>query len=232
MNNDSGIAAPILCDIIINEMDLPPANVWIADENKVIPNDTQLYVSVGLSDSHPLGVCTTMQQVSSNDDPPVITQVEINTVNAREMIQVDIFSRSTLAKIRHWEIIAALQSIYGQQQQELYNFKICRNPVAFANTSSAEGGSFINRYTITFACLVWYSKQKTLTADGDDYYDTFPFRLDFENTIGNMGPYTYDDGTPPEGYTYDDGTPTEGATFDEVPPPVYFEITSEGIQPL
>lgn len=208
MNDTSGIAGPILCDIIASEMGLSNQAVWISDENRMIPKDNGLYVTIGLADSHVLSAVTKMVELPIGT-PPLPQEVEINSVHAREVLQIDIFSRSTAAKTRHWEIIAALQSIYGQQQQELYNFKISRNPMRFLNTSSAEGGSFINRYTLTFACFVWYSKQKTLTADGGDYYDKFCFELVDDLTINDTAPFTWDDpnGTWDGGGTWDSRRP-------------------------
>ena len=195
---NKGIAPQFIVDIIASEMDLPVNSVWVSDENKVIPNDNGLYVSVGLSDSQ---IMSSSAYLAEQTVDSVDSVVEINQVNARENIQIDIFSKSTDAKTRHWEVVAALQSFYAQQNQEKNNWKIARIPIQFLNTSSAEGGSMINRFTIAFSCLVWYRKQKTLTVLDGDYYDDFTTRVDDEQTIGTDTPL------------------------------IEFEITSEGILP-
>ena len=151
--------------------------------------------------------------------PP--TQIEENTVQAREIVQVEIFSRSNNALMRNWEIVAALQSIFAQQTQEANQFKICRKPLSFLNTSYAEGGAQLNRYTLTFAAFVWYRKSKVLVNNGGDYYDDFSLRLDSEQTIGS-GDTNYD-----QGGTFD----TPGQTFDQPMPMAEFEINQEGIEP-
>ena len=121
--------------------------------------------------------------------PP--TMIETNEVQARETIQIDILSRSNDALMRNWEIIAALKSIFSQQTQEANDFKIFRIPQSFVNTSSAEGGSQLNRYTLTFPAFVWYRKAKVLTnagINGGDYYDDFRQRVDDEKSIGTTVP--------------------------------------------
>lgn len=121
-------------------------------------------------------------------DTPPPAQIEVNEVQAREMVQIDIFSRSNAGITRNWEVIAALNSFYSQQVQEANNFKIFRLPQNWINTSSAEGSSILNRYTITIPCFVWYRKQKLLTMNGGDYYDDFKARVDDAATIGTETP--------------------------------------------
>lgn len=115
-------------------------------------------------------------------------QVESSRVQMRENIQISILSRDTQALMRHWEIVAAMQSIYSQQKQEANFFKIFRVPTSFLNASDAEGGSNINRFSITVPCFVWYEKERVLTSDGGDYYDDFTTRVDNEQTIGTPAP--------------------------------------------
>lgn len=213
MNDDSGIAAPIICNVIARGMGLDPERVWIRDENKVIPNDRDVFVVVGMIDSLPTSVTSSMVQ-DNTVDPPV--QKEVNRVNSTEFILIDIASRSTAAKTRHWEILAALQSIYGQQQQEANYCKFFRIPRNFLNTSYAEGGSQLNRYSITIACAVWYSKEAILPGDAGDYYDDFTLRLDTEQTLDYWD--IPGDAWDIPGDRWSDGL-------------IVFEITQEGILP-
>jgi hypothetical protein len=127
-------------------------------------------------------------QPGENWDAKQNATTEVNKVQAREDLQIDIWSRSNAAIFRNWEIVAALQSIYAQQQMELVQFKIFRIPRSFINTSSAEGGSQLNRYTITISCFVWYVKETLLTTDKGDYYDDFTQRVDDRQTIGSDKP--------------------------------------------
>jgi hypothetical protein len=174
-----GIASQIIANILTEEMNMPANSVWLRDQNKTIPNDNGLYIAVGMTSAQTIGNVTEVQTISD-------TQYEVNMLQQRETIQIDIFasSETNQALFRNWEVIAALQSLYSQQQQELNNFKILRIPNSFLDTSSAEGGSVLQRYSITIMALVWYRKQKLLGT----YYDDFTVRCDDEKTIGTDNP--------------------------------------------
>lgn len=176
----------IIVNIIKQCMDLPDKSVWIRDQNRLIPNDNGLYIVVGFVNApQVMSNVTYMKEVVVDD---VATQHEINEVQIMENLQIDILSRSNDALTRNWEVIAAMQSFYAQQQQELNNFKICRIPRAFLNTSSAEGGSQLNRYSITISALVWYRKDKVLASPLGDYYNDFTARVDDAKTIDTETP--------------------------------------------
>ncbi len=108
---------------------------------------------------------------------------EKTVVQMRENIQISILSRSNAAIMRHWEIIGALQSLYSEQAQEANSFKIFRIPQSFVNASSAEGGSTLNRFSITVSAFVWYYKERVLPRTGGDFYDDFTTRVDDAITI-------------------------------------------------
>lgn len=193
------LAPQIIIDILTEEMDLDPATIWLRDQNRKIPDDKTMFLVVGLIDAHVMSNVTYMKEETI---ATVTKQHEINEVMMQEFIQIDIMSRNNDALTRKWEVVAALQSFYAQQQQELNNFKIFRIPGSFVNTSSAEGGSNINRYSITATCFVWYRKDTVLASPLGDYYDDFTTRVDDENTIGTVTPLiefeiTPDSPTPP-----------------------------------
>ena len=82
-------------------------------------------------------------------------------------MQIDAYSRNNDARDRFWEIEMALNSVYAQQQMDLYNFKI--GTIASAqNVSGIDGGSDINRFAITFTVLTHQHKEKAI-----NYYDNF-----------------------------------------------------------
>lgn len=171
------LAEQIIVDIIRREMNMPQNAVWVRDQNRKIPNDDGLYIVAGLTDATALSSNTYMIQTEQDQ------QVEVNQVQMLENLQVDILSRSNQALLRHWEVMAALHSIYAQQQQENNYFKICRLPRNFINASSAEGGSQLNRFSLSFACFVWYRKEKVLNSGDGQYYNEFGTRVDDALTI-------------------------------------------------
>lgn len=163
------LASQVIIDILNQEMSMPANCVWLRQQNRTIPNDNRLYIAVGLVGAQTIGNVTTML---STDEP---AEYQVNNVMQQEAIQIDLLSNasSNLAMLRNWEVVAALQSFYSQQQQELNNFKIFRVPRSFVDTSSAEGGSMLQRYSITIMAFVWYRKQKLLNSPQGDYYDDF-----------------------------------------------------------
>lgn len=164
----------IVVDILTREMALPTNTIWIRDQNRKIPNDTGLYVIVGMVDT-PVVLSNTVRMIEVGD-----VQKEVAVVQTRENIQIDILSRSNSAILRRYEVLTALKSIYAMQQQELYEFKLARSPISFVNSSDAEGGSTLNRFSITISALVWYKIEKNT----EEYYDEFATRVDDETTIG------------------------------------------------
>lgn len=156
-----------------------------------------------------------------DQQPPAV--IEVQKVYQREDIQIDFLCRGNAGIKRNWEVIAALSSILSQQFQSYYSFKIFRLPRSFVNTSSAEGGSQLNRYSITFPTFVWYEKQTVLSPTGEMYYDAFPAMAEIDLPI----PITNWDQA---GGQFDDGgrfDQVAGATVETI---ADFVINQEGIE--
>lgn len=190
------LSSQLIVDILNREMNMPANAVWVRDQNKTIPGDQGLYISVGIVSAQMLSNTAEMQLIDS-------VETQVCTVQQQENVQIDIFSNSTAGLTRHWEVIAAMQSFYSQQIQEANNFKIFRIPRNFIDTSSAEGGSILKRYTITIPCLVWYRKESPMPVMLGDYYDDFTTRVDDEHTIGTETPlieFEITPSTPPPPY--------------------------------
>lgn len=179
------LTAQVIVDILKQEMCLADDAVWVRNQNVLIPNDTGLYIIVGMRESYPIANVTKMTTVQNGND---VDAYQVCEITQREIIQIDIVSRSNAALLRNWEVTAALQSFYSQQQQELNNFKIFRIPRSFVDSSESEGPAQLNKYSISIACFVWYRKTTQLTSPLGDYYDDFTTRVDDENTIGTDTP--------------------------------------------
>lgn len=186
MKPPESLAAQALVRIFAQEMTLAPEQVFLRDQNFKQPNDKRLYLSIGLMSAQVISNVTDMIDIPLG----TATQtVQRSKVVQREDVIVDVYSAGTEALFRHWEVVAALQSFFSQQVQESKQFKVFRIPRQFFNTSGAEGGSIINRYSIVIGCHVWYEKRKPLTnAGGGDYFDDFKTRVDDEQTIGTDTP--------------------------------------------
>ena len=193
------LAAQIIINILTQRLCLNADQIWLRNQNRNIPDGTGIYIAVGQIDSTIVCNVTNMETETINN---VVQQHEINEVQTLEEVQIDVFSRSNEAKFIAMKVVAMLGGYYSQQQQELNSFKIYHNPRVFRDTSEAEGGSFLQRYTIVFACAVWYRWDSLMNSPLGDYYDDFTQRIDDEQTIG---------------------TPTAVATFEitpSTPPPL------------
>ncbi len=180
MNN--GLVSQHIIDILVQEMAIPDSDIWLANENRKVPDDDGLYFTVGFLDAQVMSSKSEMIQKDLGGGD--FAQFERGIVRTREYINIDIFSRLIVAEERKHEILMALKSFYSQRKQEQERFKIFEIPNGFVNTSSAEGGSNIRRFTITIPTFVWYIKERQLSPDGGEYYDDFDTRVDDENTIG------------------------------------------------
>lgn len=169
----------ILVDIIQHELDLP-ANYGTTDRGDVIPSVIIYSQNIKLHNTDKLQV--TVRTVSSRtysnrnhfEQDLQGKYWEIQDINQSRMMQIDCYSRNNDARDRHQEITMALNSIYAQQQMDLYNFKIgtLTNDV---NISGIDGGSDINRFTTSFNVIIHFQKKKEI-----DYYDKFRLTAETE----------------------------------------------------
>lgn len=149
-----------IVDIIRKELGLSQQNVWIHSQNRKIPPQSQeLYVTVGCVDFLPI---SSKSRYNPEDDS------EIQTVYGRASVQIDILSRSIEARQRRAELLMALNSFYSKEIQDKHQFRIFELPSRFINTSSLEGGSEINRFSLIIRAMISEDKIKD-----SSYYDVF-----------------------------------------------------------
>lgn len=166
----------IIVDIIRHELNLPE-NYGTTSNGDVIPCVVIYGQNIKLFNTNKLQITvrTVSQRVWSNRNEfkeiPIndteTQYIEIQDINESRMMQVDVYSRNNDARERFWEVQTALNSVYAQQQMDLYNFKLSTINSA-QNTSGIDGGSDINRFSITFTALTHQQKTKVI-----DYYDKF-----------------------------------------------------------
>lgn len=182
MNNE---IEKIIVGIITHELDLPENYgktvrgdvipcVVIANQNIKLFNTDKLQITVKT-----IG-CQDYANRNETKTDGSGNFIEYQYLNQQRQMQIDVYSRNNEARQRFWEVITALKSVYSEQQQDLYNFKI-GTITNSRNLSGLDGGSDINRYAITFNVLVHYSKQKII-----NYYDTFPLEIHTEQTQINI----------------------------------------------
>ncbi len=169
----------ILVDIIKHEMNLPDDYgtletgdvipcVTIYAQNIKLFNTDRIQITVKTLTAHEYSNRIEFIENPKPEAPDGSDAfLEVQDINQGRMMQIDIYSRNNEARERFWEVSAALKSTYAAQMQDLYNFKIgtITNDI---NLSGLDGGSDINRYTLTFNVIVHYQKSKAI-----DYYDKF-----------------------------------------------------------
>ena len=170
----------ILVDIIKHELNLPD-NYGTTTNGDVIPSVIIYAQNIKLFNTDKLQVTvrtvnardySNRSEFVTNSDG---TYSEIQDINQSRMMQIDVYSRNNDARDRFWEVTAALKSNYAQWQMDLYNFKIgtIANSV---NLSGMDGGSDINRFSVSFNVLIHFQKTTKI-----DYYDKFETTLDTES---------------------------------------------------
>lgn len=185
----------ILVDIIQHEMDLPD-NYGTTPRGDIIPcviiysqniklfNTDKIQITVKTVSTRDYSNRTEFKQ-NPNPDPELDGKdayLEIQDINQGRTIQIDIYSRNNEARQRFHEVAMAMNSVYAQQQMDLYNFKLGTIGNA-VNISGLDGGSDINRFTYTFNAIIHFQKIKPV-----DYYDKFPLTVDTER--GRVADFT------------------------------------------
>lgn len=187
----------ILVDIIQKELNLPD-NWGTTSKGDVIPCVTIYAQNIKLFNTEHIQI--TVKTLTAKDfsnrieykENPNPTApdgsdmfLEVQDLNQSRMMQIDVYSRNNEARLRFPEVSMALNSTYARQQMDLYNFKLgtITNDV---NLSGLDGGSDVNRYTLTFNVLVHYQKIKPV-----NYYDKFELNLNTEK--GQFADISYPD---------------------------------------
>lgn len=165
----------ILVDIVQHCLNLPD-NYGTTKNGDIIPCVMIANQNIRLFNTDKMQI--TIQTISSRDYSSRNEYIEENNkyyecqyLNQSRMMQIDVYSRNNDARQRYWEVITALNSAYSDEKQQQYGFKLGTITSA-KNTSGLDGGSDINRYTITFNALIQLSKKTEI-----NYYNEFPLEV-------------------------------------------------------
>jgi hypothetical protein len=153
----------VVADILQSELVLKPDQVLIYNQKFDIPPDDRLYLSLAVMGSRTFGAST--RYVA---DPVSQDLNETQNVNRQEMYSLMLYSRSAQARVRNWEVPAALVSTFAQQMQEKNSIKISQVPTSMLDISEVDGTARLNKYSLTFMVLAAYTKTKPT-----QYFDRF-----------------------------------------------------------
>lgn len=138
--------------------------ITIKSQNIKLYNTEHLQITVGTLSSNVFSNRREYFTKIINNEPHYF---ERSMINDQRVMQIDVYSRNNEARQRFWEIQACLNNTLSIQLQDKYQFRISKISNTF-NLSGLEGGSDINRYSIRFNCLTWFTKETEV-----DYYSTF-----------------------------------------------------------
>lgn len=163
------ITPQIFCSIIQKCMSLRDDQIWIYNQRRAIPEDTSMYVVVGLIASK--------VYASNNNLDQTIGLTDSLSQFVQETISIDVFSYTSEAIERYPDIIGSLKSTYSQHVQELNALKISQLPLTINDISHIEGPTMLNRISMAFTALRRYNMN--LEAE---YYDQLsPGYIQFTN---------------------------------------------------
>lgn len=163
----------LLRDIVQQEMCLSDGQIWIYGQELLIPTGIELYVNIEFKYS----------RVYSNRNLTPVNDGAISeeqNVNTQEFLTVQLFSRSFEALRRKEEAAMALRSVYSQQIQEKYAFKLSVNP-QILDASSVEASAMLYRYDIPVVVLTAYQKTKAIA-----WFDSFTTTVDVNDGVPDM----------------------------------------------
>lgn len=155
----------VVADILQNQLGLADDQVMLYNQKFDIPPDDRLYISLAVLATRTFGVQNRHLVVPTLDGADFLS---VLSSNRQETYQITIFSRSSEARTRNWEIPPALASDTSERMQEANNIRIGYLPSSMNDVSALDGTAILNSYALTIQVLAAYEKVQP-----EPYYDKF-----------------------------------------------------------
>ena len=126
--------------------------VTIYNQDFAIPNNDGMFIVVQFMNGKTLSNNTEVKPTDSGI-------IELHSTIQTESLLINIFSRNNNARLRKWQVITSLNSVYSEQLQEKYGLRIFPIPQSSNNISRAEGASMLNRYGIEIKIQRCYNEK-------------------------------------------------------------------------
>lgn len=156
-----GTPLELVCDIIRRVMGLGTDQVWMYNQKIKIPEDSRLYVAVGVLACKPFANGSRIDGSGAGLD-------SVQSTNFQATLSLDIFSRNMSALYRKEEMLMALKSPYSTRQQEANSFKVFSIPTNFVNLSAVDGAAIPYHFSVNVNCQ--YFVRQTIV---EDYFNEF-----------------------------------------------------------
>lgn len=153
-----------LADIICNQMNISSSRVFILNDNRQIPNDSELYVTLDIIMQAPFSSDVKYKETTLNNEQ---VYQEIQSMSIKQTIVVSLVSKNSDARKRAYEVQMAMNSTYSEQSQESNGFHISSiSPIH--NRSFVEATARLNRFDTEVTVITGIEKKQNV-----NYYDTF-----------------------------------------------------------
>ncbi len=154
-----GTPLQLFCDIIQKELNLQPGRVYLWDQKIMQPEDSGLYIAIGVISCKPFSNINRFNGATGESD---------QSANFQATLSIDIISRGHEARDRKEEVILALVSDYARTQMAANSFYIAPQSSAFQNLSEVDGAAIPYRFNISVNLLYAARKSQAVPV-----YDTF-----------------------------------------------------------
>lgn len=148
----------LVVDVIQTVMGLEPDQVYLWDQKINIPTDSRLYVALGIASCKPFG---NSNFADGNGNT-------VQSLNVMAMLDLFVFSRSSLARDMKEQVVMTFNSQYAESQMEANSFYISPLTTQFVNISEIDGAAIPYKFHLNMA--IQYFVTKTLA---EPYYSTF-----------------------------------------------------------
>lgn len=160
----------LLVGLIRSYMGLKANQVVVYNQKWRIPNDDQIYITVGYLAQKPYGANAVFETFGQTPAKPRGAGLkEVISVNSQETFTINAYSRGDEVVLRKDEIVMALASTAAQQLCEANSIKLGKIPVSMTDISGLDGTSMMNRFVVTINALCARSQERVV-----EYFDEFP----------------------------------------------------------
>lgn len=143
------------------EMGLGDGQIMLGLENWKIPENQGLYIALSY------GVEQVVGNVNYNGTDAQDGYTEVQDIAMLHLIDIDVMSFDSSARLRKEEVLQALQSYAAQELMEQYQMRIASTPGSFAPVQTLEQTKQLNRFMISVAVNALHRKVKATP-----YYDS------------------------------------------------------------
>jgi len=152
-----------ICYILATFMEIDSSRVYIYNQDFKIPPIEGLFIVLEEKSSRPFSntnrFTATEEVDSAKENLSLLTS---------KTFAIHIFSKNEEARLRHEEVIMALNSTLAQEQQEIFQYQLGFIPRDFLNLSELEGAGMLTRFSADIGVNVWRAKDRSV-----NYFDTF-----------------------------------------------------------